>query len=1257
MKTKLLFWIAFLGVMINAEKANAATNSWLGVSSSWNTSTNWSLSHVPTNSEDVVITLSGVLNNPTISTTAGACKTLTINGLGTTLTLNGVGLAVSGAISISTNTTLAGTGTLSGTSTLAINAVAFTANTPVSVSGAVTLSSGSTLTTTAAVAAAGMSVTGSTVALGSTLTLSGALTATSSSTITSTTGSTISATSLSIATGTYTLSGQLAISGGMTVTSSTTITTNATGNTIGAALFVGQPFALTWNGTGTTTLTGDPTFKFNSSLTIGTGNTITFAANTTIDYSGTQKPFTNNGTLYLLSGCALSLGTSSSFINTGTLNLASSTLSLSGGNQNIANTGTIIASSSTITLNNNNVNLTNSGTALVTAKNTTFNISGSGSYIDNSYTLNATGCTFNFNNGNYIKNSGTLTTQSGCIFNVSTSNSYIANTATYNDHGSTYNLFGSGSYFQNSGTSAVVKARGATFNLGTNGSNSMNMTNSGTFTADSTSYINLASYQDGLTNTGVFNAGTSGSSCVITLSAQACFVTNTGSSSQAAYFNLGSTSIINLSAGYLPTVTNTNNAYSFFTLMSDASGSAAFDQISSTGYDSGTLAIAGTYNVQRFVSGGNLATNRGYRIFSSPTNITSPYSTSTTYTNYITLNTLKNSYTVYSSLSASSSYPGAFTAGPSGGTGFSYINPNNNSIIYFYNETRASSNLTFNSGKHVGVTAIGASTVTLNGVGAVSMPVGNGYLMYYVGPNSRTNGTTGNPLDCYITNVGYINQGDVTVALWYTPKNGASNAATGQLSYSLSTLTGGAGYNMVGNPYPSTINIATVLGHNSNISTAYLLNRTNSPGQAYYAYTANGTSAPGIGYALSGEGFLVRTTSGGNSLTFKETDKVATQQLTGSNLLMSSPKGQALTIDGTGKSFKSAATAFGPQTASVKESDAQGNPLTGLYVKLEKDSATYDYCGVYFRSDWQSTYNENLDALELDASTSSALVSSLSSDGMNASVKHFPDYRKGVSIKLYANGKTDGLYNLKVEGIRNIDTNNYKITLLDHFKKDSLDIGRYKSYAFNILKSDTGTYGANRFELSIQQLPSTARYQLASFTAQKATDGVLLTWRAYNEGVNYFYTLEKQQANGTGYTSLYQIQSNGGTIYKYTDKTPNTGNNIYRLKQVDLFGNITYSALVNIYYDNNGNASMFTLYPNPTVEAININVTYGKTSSATTGSYKLNIYDATGSLVTQKTADNSSFSQNVSEFKPGVYVVELKDNKGSSLGKTKFLKQ
>jgi hypothetical protein len=266
------------------------------------------------------------------------------------------------------------------------------------------------------------------------------------------------------------------------------------------------------------------------------------------------------------------------------------------------------------------------------------------------------------------------------------------------------------------------------------------------------------------------------------------------------------------------------------------------------------------------------------------------------------------------------------------------------------------------------------------------------------------------------------------------------------------------------------------------------------------------------------------------------------------------------------------------------------------------------------------------------------------------------DYKaNGKKVKLFVKATASGLYNIDLTDIHNVDTVKYKVYLIDQLKKDYLDIGKYKTYAFNLVTSDTSTFGANRFELSIQQVPA-SKYQLATLTAQKATDGVLITWRAYNEGSNYFYTLEKQGTDSTDYAPVYQIQSNGGTIYKYTDKTPNTGNNIYRLKQVDLFGNITYAGPVNIYFDKTGGADMFSIYPNPAAETLNIAVTNGKTTTAPS-TYKLNIYDVTGSMVMQKTSDNTIWSENVSQFNPGIYIAELKDASGRSLGKTKFVKK
>lgn len=1067
---------------------------------------------------------------------------------------------------------------------------------------------------------------------------------------------------------------------GVTITMSGSPTVNI------SSLTVAQPVAsligITFTGPGTVNIATSPSFGYAAGFGVGVNATVNFASGAAVSFNNppsfvcdgtlnlnnatftttTSSTISSTGTLNI-SGASASFSTSAATTNNGTINCTSGTFYTTSdltNNNKIAltsnalfdfpgtpsiftNTNTLTLNSSTIRLNNTNCRLINSGSATVTGVSSTFNMAGAGTYITNSATFKATACSFPFGNGNNIQNSGTFTTQSACTFGLTTSSSYFSNTGTFRDHGSTFTLSGQSCNIQNTG-SGNFYGSGTTITFGpTNNNHVINNTN--IFKVDSASVITIGTFTSAITNSGTFYCGTSNSACNITLTGQSANIANTN------IFYVGSTSVITMS-GVTENVTNTNPG--IFTLQSDQYGSAAFGAI-----NSGCTAV-GLFNVERFLTGGGLSSNRGYRLLSSPVNQTSaPSSTSNTVgLNYLNSHVYRNA-----------TYAGAFTAGPGGtSSGFSYANTN--PTIYVYRENLNNNNSLFTSGKNVAVIKI-TTTNTTSATGTTStidltntqtgsslgqsLPVANGFLMYFVGPSSRTDGSTSTaPANTTLTAGGYINQGDVTVNLWYSP-----NGGVGKLG---NTASLSPGYNMVGNPYPCTINLATVLSDNNSstgIDNIYLLSAKNSPNQVYTAYTPSGTSAPlgtgGRGYAASGEGFMVHAKSSAGisgALTFKESEKAPLIQLTGSSSILSAPERPILTTSNinTGRSFNQLIPVGGNTTIqSIQDG------LTGLFMKMEKDSTTYDYCGIYFNDQWDAKFHDG-DALDLDGAGPRVYMSSYSSDGIRSAVKHFPDYKKGALIRLYADSKTDGLYKLKIEGIQNIDTLNYKITLLDHFKNDSLDIGRYKSYAFNILKSDTNTFGANRFKLSIRQLPTSA-YQLASFNAQKATDGVLLTWRAYNEGNNYSFSLEKQQANGINYSPIYQLQSNGGTIYKYTDKTPNAGNNIYRLKQVDLFGNITYSALVNIYYDKSGNVNMFTLYPNPTAETINVNVTYGKTSSATTGSYKLNIYDAAGTLVTQRTSANSSWSENVSQFKPGVYIVELTENGGNSLGKAKFVKK
>jgi hypothetical protein len=148
---------------------------------------------------------------------------------------------------------------------------------------------------------------------------------------------------------------------------------------------------------------------------------------------------------------------------------------------------------------------------------------------------------------------------------------------------------------------------------------------------------------------------------------------------------------------------------------------------------------------------------------------------------------------------------------------------------------------------------------------------GVGYLIRMPNENPAILGTSS---DYYLGNAaityngvftGIPNNGDVPVAL----------------------VDGGAGlrYNLVGNPYPSPITIATFVADNAaNIeATLYFWRKTNGTGSAYCTYNTagnfstnnNAQSVDPAGVIQTGQGFFVEAKSGATSLTFKNGQRVA----------------------------------------------------------------------------------------------------------------------------------------------------------------------------------------------------------------------------------------------------------------------------------------------------------------------------------------------------------------------------------------------
>jgi hypothetical protein len=349
--------------------------------------------------------------------------------------------------------------------------------------------------------------------------------------------------------------------------------------------------------------------------------------------------------------------------------------------------------------------------------------------------------------------------------------------------------------------------------------------------------------------------------------------------------------------------------------------------------------------------------------------------------------------------------------------------------------------------------------------------------------------------------------------------------------------------------------------------------------------------------------------------------------------------------------------AQGALKVAGKQSDALQTSITptvaapaGLHLKFEQDSVVYCETGIYFSNGWSNDFDNN-DSYYLEGFDPRTQLASYTADGVQVSINAWSSYTTGpCRIKLFVAGSVSGTHILNLEDFINIDTSLYNINLVDNQQKDSVNLAKYPTYTFNVVASDTAAYN-NRFVLAVELKPLPA-YQLANFEGQKVSTGVQVVWKAINAGNYTGFTLQKLNATN-GYDSLYSVQSDSATNYSYIDQHPVIGNNVYRLKQNSLTGQITYSSPITIGYGTVAPASALNVYPNPSKSIINIKLASNTTSGAT---YVADIYNMSGSLVAHQSVNSSTFTQDISSYKLGIYFIQLKDNNGDLVGQSKFIK-
>ena len=175
---------------------------------------------------------------------------------------------------------------------------------------------------------------------------------------------------------------------------------------------------------------------------------------------------------------------------------------------------------------------------------------------------------------------------------------------------------------------------------------------------------------------------------------------------------------------------------------------------------------------------------------------------------------------------------------------------------------------------------------------------------------------------------------------------------------------------------------------------------------------------------------------------------------------------------------------------------------------------------------------------------------------------------------------------------------------------------------------------------------------LVSFNATLINNKTNVNWSTTNEINSSKYIVEKSN-DGTYFTLLVSLNNQLGneSIKKYAaiDENPNTGNNFYRLKLIDLDGNYSYSTTKLVFVSS---AKGIFIWPNPINKQLNIAITANKNEEV-----YISVYDVMGKIVLRKKqwifkGANQFLIEGFNVLTPGNYLLKIS---GQTLRETKFI--
>ena len=173
--------------------------------------------------------------------------------------------------------------------------------------------------------------------------------------------------------------------------------------------------------------------------------------------------------------------------------------------------------------------------------------------------------------------------------------------------------------------------------------------------------------------------------------------------------------------------------------------------------------------------------------------------------------------------------------------------------------------------------------------------------------------------------------------------------------------------------------------------------------------------------------------------------------------------------------------------------------------------------------------------------------------------------------------------------------------------------------------------------------------EMTSLRATADNNIVTLNWTTATESNNYGFEIERAVASNRyiSWKSIGFVNGAGNSTeqknYSFSDKVPQSGSYLYRLRQIDLDGNFTFSKELNVSVSAPQNFSLLQNYPNPFNPSTSIEYSIPSDSRVT-----IEIFSVSGEKIALLVNDNQpagyhSYQLDAGALKlsSGVYVYKL----------------